>query len=384
MGQQNMNKKKVSMINGFANAINLPRYSGKDGDFPLYPHGEGSKVLLQRPQGWFKETEHTYNSPSNARVVCLSNDGANILYWAPPVKDGKLSGQLEIAGAYVFDKTAKAGVKQRINHQLYTWENAGLQALVNPVVFSNLEELWVSVEVLACPQYAQYYNQLCGLKPGQVSGATFLATILENEISTPTKRRTIADTFPLLRAIVVVQTSPNSPVQDFHKCAVRTEEIKTILETKFPNYRRSVGENADIMRNLANQTGFGFAVCPILSGDVLKFSLGDYKYDQKVLSGLKDKLIQKYGQLAAPVKDAESVPSKMVEGDKQVVEVASVATGISVLESYLNKAEASGKSANRMKLILSAYAAEYGDESLKSEYASFTPEGKKRYAKLFD
>lgn len=292
MGQQNMAKKKISLTTGFANAINLPRHTAPDGDSPLYPHGVDSKVPSKHTQSWFKAAESTYNSPSNTRVVCLCNDGANVLYWSSPVKGGRLSNQLEAACAYVFDKSAKGG--QRINTQQYTWENAGLYALVSPVVLSNIEELWISADLLACPQYAQYYNQLCGLKQGHVAGVDFLTDIVENEISIPTKPRTIADTFPLLRAIVVVKTPPNAQVQDFHKCAVRTDEVKKILETRFPTQRRAVGETKEIMTQIARMTGFGFAVQPIMTGDILKFSLGDYKYSQKVLAGVRDKLIQKY------------------------------------------------------------------------------------------
>jgi len=293
MGQPPV-RKKISLASGFASAINLPRHIDVEGDFPLYPHGVDSKIQMKRSLGWYKAAERTYNSPSNARVVCLSNDGANVLYWVKPIKDNKMIGLLELASPYVFDKTAKKGVEQHINAQQYTWDNAGLQSLVNPVVLSNIEELWVSAEIFNCDMYRPYYNQLCSLQPGQVAGVSFLTEVLEKEISTGSKSRTIAATFPLLRAIVVVKTVTNSPVQDFHRCALRTNEVKNILETKYPQQRRTIGENSEIMQQLAQKTGFGFAVQPIPTGDILKFSLGDYKYDQRVLSGVREKLFAKY------------------------------------------------------------------------------------------
>lgn len=377
--------KKISLTKGFADAINLPRHSGSDGDYPLYPHGSDSKVLMQRSQNWFKAAEGTYNSPSNVRVVCLSGDGANVLYWTPMVKGGKLTTQVDAACDYVFDKSGKAGVKQYINPQIYSWDNAGLQALVNPVVLSNIEELWLSVDVLACPRYAQYYELLRGLQPGQVSGASFLKDILESEISTASKPRTISDTFPLLRAIVLVQTPPN--VKDFHKCALRTDEIKKILEAKYPGQRRVVGESPDIMSQLAKLTGFGFAVCPIATGDILKFSLGDYKYDQRVLSDYKARLAEKYTPkvVATPSISIASQPSVPVV-EKPVEPVIFDLEGAHVtseLETFLNKAVAEGKSASKLNLILSAYSAEYGSEYLKAEYLKFTASGKAQYSALF-
>lgn len=379
-------RKRINLTTGFANAINLPRYKSKDGDFQLYPHGEGSKVVLNRPQGWYKEAEHTYNSPSNVRAVCLSVDGANVLYWAPYIKNSKVA-LLELAGDYVFDKTAKEGGRQRLNQMQYMWDNAGLQALVSPVVLSNIEELWISAELLACPKYGKYYQQLRGLKPGQVAEAPYLVAILENEISTASKRRTIADTFPLLRAIVVVQTVPDSPVQDFHKCAVRTDEVKKFLESKFPNQRRAIGECRELMLNIAKQTGFGFAICPVSTGNILKFSLGDYKYDQKVLSGVKDKLLQKYtGRAAATGSEmADTVKDVMGEEVKAVSEKQTASNSVvSSVEEFLNKLVAEGKSESRLNLLLSAYKAEYGEDSLQKEFERFTAEGKKRYGKFFN
>lgn len=301
-------RKKVSLSAGFSRAVNLPRYTKKDGDFPLYPHGVDSKVVMKRPDGWHKAVVGNYNSPSNVRTVCLSQDAANILYWAQPIKGGRLSPSSTDAGDYIFDKAEKAGIRQRIDATRYEWENAGLSALVNPVVLSNIEELWISAEIFNCPKYAQVCATLNSLQPGQVAGVDFLSAILEDEISTVSVKRTIATTFPLLRAIVVVKVPQGSANLDFHKCALRTNRAKEVLEAKFSGERRAVGECSELMQELAQQTGFGFAVQPILTGSILKFSLGDYKYDEQVLSGVRDKIVKKHTPKPTVVKvEAEKI-----------------------------------------------------------------------------
>ena len=306
-------RKKVSLSTGFSKAINLPRYTRKDGDFPLYPHGVDSKIVMKRPDGWHKAVVSNYNSPSNVRTVCLSQDAANVLYWAQPIKGGRLSPSLTAAGDYVFDRAEKAGIRQRLDATRYEWENAGLSALVNPVIFSNLEELWISAEIFNCPKYAQVYATLNSLQPGHVAGVDFLSAILEDEISTLSVKRTIATTFPLLRAIVVVKVPQGSANLDFHRCSLRTNRAKEVLEAKFPGERRAVGECSELMQELAQQTGFGFAVQPILTGSILKFSLGDYKYDEQVLSGVRDKIVKKYTP-------KPTVVNKEVEAEKTVKE----------------------------------------------------------------
>lgn len=299
-------RKRVSLSTSFSRALNQPRFIKGEEDFPLYPHGENSKVALSRSEGWHKTALTTYNSPSNVRTVCLSQEGANVLYWAQPIKGGKVSPSFEAAGEYIFDKSIKT--RQLLDATKFSWDNAGLSALVNPVVLSNMEELWVTSEIFNCPKYANIYATLSNLQPGQVVAVNSLAGILEEEI-----KRTVAKTFPLLRAIVVVKVSQGSMNLDFHKCAIRSNRAKELLEAKFPGQRRAVGECADYLKEVAQQTGLAFAVQPITTGSILEFSLGDYKYDEQVLSGVRDKIVKKYTP-------KPTVVNKEVEAEKTVKE----------------------------------------------------------------
>lgn len=299
-------RKRVSLSTSFSRALNQPRFIKGEEDFPLYPHGENSKVALSRSEGWHKTALTTYNSPSNVRTVCLCQDGANVLYWAQPIKGGKFSPSFEAAGEYIFDKSIKT--RQLLDATKFSWDNAGLSALVNPVVLSNMEELWVTSEIFNCPKYANIYATLSNLQPGQVVAVNSLAGILEEEI-----KRTVAKTFPLLRAIVVVKVSQGSMNLDFHKCAIRSNRAKELLEAKFPGQRRAVGECADYLKEVAQQTGLAFAVQPITTGSILEFSLGDYKYDEQVLSGVRDKIVKKYTP-------KPTVVNKEVEAEKTVKE----------------------------------------------------------------
>lgn len=306
---QALKKREISLTRILSNALNQPRYTHKDGDFPLYPHSEDSKIVLNRPPNWHKLAINNYNSPSNIRTLCLSIDGANIFYWAPVVKGGKHSAQV-LSGDYTLDRTGKAGIKQKLDPNKYAFANTGLQALVNPVVLSNLEELWITDELLNTPNYITYYNQLNNLQPGQVAGVDFLTTILEAEISTPSKPRTVADTFPLLRAIVVVKLPPNTTTLDFHKLATRNKLISQELNTLYPNQRRAVGEAPPLLKELAKQTGVGIASQPILTGNITKFSLGSYKYDAQVLSALRDRLVNKYKTKDKGIEDRKEMPNE--------------------------------------------------------------------------
>lgn len=299
-------RKRVSLSTSFSRALNQPRFIKGEEDFPLYPHGENSKVALSRSEGWHKTALTTYNSPSNVRTVCLCQDGANVLYWAQPIKGGKVSPSFEAAGEYIFDKSIKT--RQLLDATKFSWDNAGLSALVNPVVLCNMEELWVTSEIFNCPKYANIYATLSNLQPGQVVAVNSLASILEEEI-----KRTIAKTFPLLRAIVVVKVPQGSMNLDFHKCAIRSNRAKELLEAKFPGQRRAVGECADYLKEVAQQTGLAFAVQPITTGSILEFSLGDYKFDEKVLSGVRDKIVKKYTP-------KPTVVNKEVEAEKTVKE----------------------------------------------------------------
>jgi len=299
-------RKRVSLSTSFSRALNQPRFIKGEEDFPLYPHGENSKVALSRSEGWHKTALTTYNSPSNVRTVCLCQDGANVLYWAQPIKGGKVSPSFEAAGEYIFDKSIKT--RQLLDATKFSWDNAGLSALVNPVVLCNMEELWVTSEIFNCPKYANIYATLSNLQPGQVVSVNSLASILEEEI-----KRTIAKTFPLLRAIVVVKVPQGSMNLDFHKCAIRSNRAKELLEAKFPGQRRAVGECADYLKEVAQQTGLAFAVQPITTGSILEFSLGDYKFDEKVLSGVRDKIVKKYTP-------KPTVVNKEVEAEKTVKE----------------------------------------------------------------
>lgn len=299
-------RKRVSLSTSFSRALNQPRFIKGEEDFPLYPHGENSKVALSRSEGWHKTALTTYNSPSNVRTVCLSQEGANVLYWAQPIKGGKVSPSFEAAGEYIFDKSIKT--RQLLDATKFSWDNAGLSALVNPVVLSNLEELWVTSEIFNCPKYANIYATLSNLQPGQVVAVNSLAGILEEEI-----KRTVAKTFPLLRAIVVVKVSQGSMNLGFHKCAIGSNRAKELLEAKFPGQRRAVGECADYLKEVAQQTGLAFAVQPITTGSILEFSLGDYKYDEQVLSGVRDKIVKKYTP-------KPTVVNKEVEAEKTVKE----------------------------------------------------------------
>lgn len=374
-------RKRVSLSTSFSRALNQPRYVKGEEDFPLYPHGENSKVALSRPEGWHKMALTTYNSPSNIRTVCLSQDGANVFYWAQPIKGGKVSPSFEAAGEYIFDKSIKT--RQLLDATKFSWDNAGLSALVNPVVLSNMEELWVTSEIFNCPKYANIYATLSNLKPGQVVAVNFLAGILEEEI-----KRTIVKTFPLLRAIVVVKVPQGSMNLDFHKCAIRSNRVKELLEAKFPGQRRAVGECADYLKEVAQQTGLAFAVQPIMTGSILKFSLGDYKFDEKVLSGVKQRIIKKYTAKPTLLKkeEPEKVEAVATSAKEPVAEATQSAQQavVSELEEYLDLLTRSCTvGTDKLKLILHGYSMEYGGEELKQEFEKFTPAGKQKYGKLF-
>lgn len=374
-------RKRISLSTSFSRALNQPRYVKGAEDFPLYPHGENSKVALSRSEGWHKTALTTYNSPSNVRTVCLSQDGANVLYWAQPIKGGKVSPSFEAAGEYIFDKSIKT--RQLLDATKFSWDNAGLSALVNPVVLSNMEELWVTSEIFNCPKYANIYATLSNLQPGQVVAVNFLAGILEEEI-----KRTVAKTFPLLRAIVVVKVSQGSMNLDFHKCAIRSNRAKELLEAKFPGQRRAVGECADYLKEVAQQTGLAFALQPITTGSILEFSLGDYKYDEQVLSGVKQNIVKKYAAKPTPIKkeEPEKVEAVATPAKEPVAEATQPAQQavVSELEEYLDLLTRSGKvDAIKLKLILHGYSMEYGKEGLKQEFEKFTPAGKQKYGKLF-
>lgn len=374
-------RKRVSLSTSFSRALNQPRFIKGEEDFPLYPHGENSKVTLSRSEGWHKTALTTYNSPSNVRTVCLCQDGANVLYWAQPIKGGKVSPSFEAAGEYIFDKSIKT--RQLLDATKFSWDNAGLSALVNPVVLSNMEELWVTSEIFNCPKYANIYATLSNLQPGQVVAVNSLAGILEEEI-----KRTVAKTFPLLRAIVVVKVSQGSMNLAFHKCAIRSNRAKELLEAKFPGQRRAVGECADYLKEVAQQTGLAFAVQPITTGSILEFSLGDYKYDEQVLSGVKQNIVKKYAAKTTPIKmeEPEKVEAVATPAKEPVAEATQPAQQavVSELEEYLDLLTRSGKvDAIKLKLILHGYSMEYGKEGLKQEFEKFTPAGKQKYGKLF-
>ena len=374
-------RKRVSLSTSFSRALNQPRFIKGEEDFPLYPHGENSKVALSRSEGWHKTALTTYNSPSNVRTVCLCQDGANVLYWAQPIKGGKVSPSFEAAGEYIFDKSIKT--RQLLDATKFSWDNAGLSALVDPVIFSNMEELWVTSEIFNCPKYASIYATLSNLQPGQVVAVDFLAGILEEEI-----KRTIAKTFPLLRAIVVVKVPQGSMNLDFHKCAIRSNRAKELLEAKFPGQRRAVGECADYLKEVAQQTGLAFAVQPITTGSILEFSLGDYKFDEKVLSGVKQRIIKKYTAKPTLLKkeEPEKVEAVATLAKEPVAEATQPAQQavVSELEEYLDLLTRSCTvGTDKLKLILHGYSMEYGGEELKQEFEKFTPAGKQKYGKLF-
>ena len=66
---------------------------------------------------------------------------------------------------------------------------------MNPVVLSNMEELWVTSEIFNCPKYANVYATLSNLQPVKSYGVNF-GSILEEEI-----KRTIVKTFRFLELL---------------------------------------------------------------------------------------------------------------------------------------------------------------------------------------
>jgi hypothetical protein len=387
--------KKINLATAFSSAINLPRYKDSHGDFPLYPHGEGSKIQMNRSANWYKHAASTYNSPSNVRAVCLSKDAANVLYWASPVKGGKPTGINELAGVYKFDNSDKSNNRQSITPNIYRWDNAGLKCLVDPVIFSNIEELWIAAEILSCPAYEKYYNMLLNLNPGQVCSADFLLAILDKEISTPSKPRNIKDTFPLLRAIVVVNTA-HTNLSDFHKLAIRTKEIDAALKAQSQGKRTSIGENPAIMKQLAASAGFGFAVCPVLSGDIMKFSLGDYKFDTQYLTAYKNAILKKYGEQppapaaqtsqtetpasaetsVAAVADTKILPEKSIQPQEYTETLAEV---IAAMEA---EAGAGAENVNIIRRALYAYM-KAQPEYFKQQIPLLSADIRERYDVVF-
>jgi hypothetical protein len=175
---------------------------------------------------------------------------------------------------------------------------------------------------------------------------------------------------------------------DFHKCAIRSNRAKELLEAKFPGQRRAVGECADYLKEVAQQTGLAFAVQPITTGSILEFSLGDYKFDEKVLSGVKQNIIKKYTAKSTPIKkeEPEKVEAVATPAKEPVAEATQPAQQavVSELEEFLDLLTWSGViGAIKLKLVLYGYSMDHGKEGLKQEFEKFTPAGKQKYGKFF-
>ena len=293
----------VSLTKIFAESIHLPSRKEDTGVYPLYPHKLGSEVAKRtiRSSGWHKEASNSFNSPSNIRLVCLDHAKAHISYWNTPIVAGrKCDIALPLSTTY-----EDGGVPLWLDAARIYSDTAGLGCLVRNYICPNIEELWVVAEIFGVAGnrktlYDSYYHQLRSVQPCQVVTSEELAVFLTQET-----QRDIRTTFPLLRSIVVVVKPINSFSRGFYSYAQRTPAVQDYLKEVYPTQRKSIGEEPTLMRDIANKTGFGFVVCPLPSADILKFSLGDYKYDEIFLKAVKDKVIETYAEKPMLTKDTE-------------------------------------------------------------------------------
>lgn len=285
---------KINLSKVFAESIHLPLRREDTGVYPLYQHKYGSETArrTQRSNAWHTECKSNINSPSNIRLVCLDQSEAFVSYWSPPIIRGR---QHEVANP-LYEKYVDGGLRVLLDPYTLTSDSAGLGCICSNYVCRNIEELWVSAELFGVAgnnnaEYADFYRRLCTLKPGQAVSADELLKYLEFETN-----RSVRDTFPLLRSIVVVVRPPELRHIRFYEYAQRTEIITTYLNETYPNERKAIGEVPELVQRIASKAGFGLAVCAVPGADMLKFSLGDYRYDDEVLSVVKGKIDVKYSK----------------------------------------------------------------------------------------
>lgn len=283
---------KISLSRIFSESIHLPTRREDTGVYPLYPHKIGSEIVKRaiRSAGWHKNCKTDFNSPSNIRLVCLDQQSAHVSCWNTPITYGR---RQDLAHP-LYQQYLDGSQQVLLDPALVGSDTAGLNCLVRDYVCSNIEELWVTAEVFGVarfrnPEYARFYNVLRALNPGQVVGLNEMGEFLEQEI-----KRDLRTTFPLLRCIVVVVKPPQHLRLEFQRYAQRTREVSKFLNEIYPNQRKAVGEVPIVMQEIASKSGFAYAVCVLPGADMLKFSLGDYKYDDEFLAPVKDMIIKKY------------------------------------------------------------------------------------------
>ncbi|GHU93260.1 hypothetical protein FACS1894208_02440 [Clostridia bacterium] len=269
-----------------------------DGKAPLYPHGRDSKVFARHSTEWYTASKREYNSPSNVRVVCLDKLGVRVYYWLGIGTAGGKTGSTSLSNAYMPDRPLFLDSVQQ------TSANIGLRCLVDPVM-SNLEELWLTADLLRCtsdPQVLGLYHRVSGIGAGQVVKDENIGRLVEVAISSGGMGRAIATTFPVLRSIVIVNTSAGTflqqPARGLEIAAGKT--TNTVLKELYPEKRVSVGENLGLLvKQAPDKFPYGYAVCPIPTGDITKFSLGDYRYDEEYLTPFREqKIMAVYGKTA--------------------------------------------------------------------------------------
>jgi hypothetical protein len=317
-----MEKQKVNLARVFSAAVHQPRCSdtikgddthnrglAADNAAPLYPHCTNSKVAAKHSPTWRDKSTSVFNSPSNVRIVYIGISGTYTGMWSQSSIGKALFQPFFIDGHRI----------PRLDWSKHSSTNLGLSCLVDPVL-SNLEELWINAEILNCPanhQARALYQRYWRVGPGQAFQDEGIKQVLEAEISTPSKPRRVEDTFPLLRSIVVVghidypdeSTEMSDALTKLLSRNSKDLPLDPELNILFPGKRVSVGESLAILVKKHPELGVhGYTVCPVLSGDIRKFSVGDYKYDDLYLKRYREKILNSYsGDIFAEAKERTAI-----------------------------------------------------------------------------
>lgn len=323
--QQPTKAKKISMTTVIKNSIHYPK--SRNGE-ALYVRVDQQPVKQQ-------------NSPTNIRAICLTTREVIIYYWGSVIIGGSKT-NVKVGKYIVEGKPVDSLVSGK-----YTWDNIGLRGLLDPYVLSNLEELWISEDLLRYAQGGNINRYARGVAPGHVVDGSYLKGLLETEISRWKGNRKVEDTFPVLRSLVVFK----EPVQRIKRPDYgmnRTDKVKQFLdnESRGKGVRLVVGESPKILRQLAGETGIGYAAYR-LPGRILKFRVRDYQYDDVVLHKLRDELKAKYGIHKVKV---EKEKAEEVKAEKEKAEEVKPKEVKQKVAKKVGEVEVTGKGSNEENL----------------------------------
>jgi hypothetical protein len=218
----------------------------------------------------------------------------------------------------------------------YERGDVGLKCLVEPVL-SNLEELWIDACLLNCAKNTRayaLYQRVIGLRPGQICKDEEIKHVLEEEIATSVGLRRVEDVFPVMRSIVVFVSAGTEVILPEALEIRYSREARYKLKDLYPGRRVSIGENLPVLvKEFPKLAGCGYAVCPIPSGNIVKFSVGDYKYDERYLEKFREEKI--YAVYGRPGDSDASKPKVLpaVEPSTKTDERAELETAIQAMEA---------------------------------------------------